>query len=70
VTVVWCGFKNVQNRINILGSIVNIIGGGGSIRSINEHENLHFEVDLDIQMSSRNDQIFDYSFDLDLVTTL
>ena len=32
--------------------------------------NLHFEKDSDIQMSSRNDQIFDYSFDLDLVTIL
>ena len=33
----------VQNFITILGSIINIIWGGGSLLAFHEHENLHFK---------------------------
>ena len=58
-----------QNLITILGSIVNIIGGE-PIWPFNEHENLHFDDEWDIHMSSEKYEESGYSLNLDLLTIL
>ena len=63
---------HVQNMITILGLIINIIlfyFGGRAIWPFNEHENLHFDHEKDINMSSRSYEESGYSLDLDLLTS-
>ena len=54
----------------VLGSEVNIIGREGPGGPFNEHENLRFDVEQVIHMSSRNHEESGYGFDLDLLTIL
>jgi hypothetical protein len=61
--------------ISTLGSIVNIIGGGGGrkggpIWPLNGHERLDFDNEIDIHMSSKNHKECAYNLNLDLLTIL
>ena len=58
-----------QNMITVLGSIVNIIAGE-LIWPFNEHENLHFDNEWNIHMSSEKYEERGYSLNLDILTTL
>lgn len=60
----------VQNMIIILGLIVNVIGGGELIWSFIEHDNLHFDNDKNIHMSTKDYEKSNYDFSLNLVTIL
>ena len=63
---------HVQNVITILDSITSIIaeeGGGWDIWSFNEHENLHFDNELDIHVRYENYKESDYNLNLDLLNT-
>jgi hypothetical protein len=83
--VVWYGFKNkcqidcvikkldkcAQYVMTILDSIANINSGDLYDHLYNEHEDLHFENDIDnIHMSSKNYAESHYGLDLDLLTIL
>jgi len=59
---------HAQNMLTILGSIVNMIGV--TYMTLNEHENLHFDDEEDIYMSSKNYEANGYRHDLDSIIIL
>ena len=58
---------HVPNIITILGSRVNILGGG-CIWPFNELENHHFDIEQYFPMSSKNDEKSGHELDLDFLT--
>ena len=57
--------------ITIIGSIVNIFKGrGGVLWSFNEQVNLHFDKELHVHLSFRNDEDNGHNLDVDLVIIL
>ena len=54
--------------LTTVNSIVNIIGGRGPIRPLSKYDNLHFENEDDLHLSSKKFEANDYGHDLEVLT--
>jgi hypothetical protein len=58
-----------QGMLIILGMIVNMIGGG-LVWPLDEHKDLHFNIELNIHMNFKSYEANGYGHDLDLLIIL